>query len=354
MSPPRAWEFLIGGLVATPGFPVLRNALAQQIARGHRAGAARDPDIFAAAGAGISRHQRAARRASARHSSSGAASACRRKSEAALRRSRRSGSSARFPIRCISGTGRCSPSRGSPKAAWCSILSTRLALFALTVAISYLSWRFVEQPFRREIAGADAPRRVSHRRLRHGGAARRQRRRNGRRAGLRRIPTAPRCSSNPTTPTIISRYIVPAFALRLPSGVLGDACLALAPGKTNVLLWGDSLAAHYFHGLARYNRSASREYPAGDAGGLHADLQRGRARQCIMPRLCRADGRLLSRPQARPRHPLGGLAGICPSAALRRHDRRSQADDCAAQCDRASPWCCSALPCSSRAGCRRC
>ena len=34
MSPPRAWEFLIGGLVATPGLPVLRNALAQQIARG--------------------------------------------------------------------------------------------------------------------------------------------------------------------------------------------------------------------------------------------------------------------------------------------------------------------------------
>ena len=34
MSPPRAWEFLIGGLIATPGFPVLRNALAQQIARG--------------------------------------------------------------------------------------------------------------------------------------------------------------------------------------------------------------------------------------------------------------------------------------------------------------------------------
>ena len=33
MSPPRAWEFLIGGLIATPGFPVLRHALAQQIAR---------------------------------------------------------------------------------------------------------------------------------------------------------------------------------------------------------------------------------------------------------------------------------------------------------------------------------
>jgi peptidoglycan/LPS O-acetylase OafA/YrhL len=34
MSPPRAWEFLIGGIIATPGFPVLRNALVQNVARG--------------------------------------------------------------------------------------------------------------------------------------------------------------------------------------------------------------------------------------------------------------------------------------------------------------------------------
>jgi peptidoglycan/LPS O-acetylase OafA/YrhL len=34
MSPPRAWEFLIGGLIAVDGFPVLRDRLAQQIARG--------------------------------------------------------------------------------------------------------------------------------------------------------------------------------------------------------------------------------------------------------------------------------------------------------------------------------
>ena len=33
MSPPRAWEFLIGGLVAIPGLPVLRNWWAQQTAR---------------------------------------------------------------------------------------------------------------------------------------------------------------------------------------------------------------------------------------------------------------------------------------------------------------------------------
>ena len=31
--------------------------------------------------------------------------------------------------------------------------------------------------------------------------------------------------------------------------MFGDSCLAPATGKTNWLLWGDSLAAHYFHGL---------------------------------------------------------------------------------------------------------
>jgi hypothetical protein len=35
------------------------------------------------------------------------------------------------------------------------------------------------------------------------------------------------------------------------SGTFDDACLTLAAGKTNVLLWGDSLAAHYFHGLSK-------------------------------------------------------------------------------------------------------
>jgi peptidoglycan/LPS O-acetylase OafA/YrhL len=34
MSPPRAWEFLVGGIVAVEGLPVLRNALAPRIGRG--------------------------------------------------------------------------------------------------------------------------------------------------------------------------------------------------------------------------------------------------------------------------------------------------------------------------------
>jgi hypothetical protein len=35
------------------------------------------------------------------------------------------------------------------------------------------------------------------------------------------------------------------------NNVLDDVCLALVPGKINVLLWGDSFAAHYYPGLAR-------------------------------------------------------------------------------------------------------
>jgi len=35
------------------------------------------------------------------------------------------------------------------------------------------------------------------------------------------------------------------------TGRVDDACLALAPDRINLLLWGDSLAAHYFPGLAK-------------------------------------------------------------------------------------------------------
>jgi hypothetical protein len=35
------------------------------------------------------------------------------------------------------------------------------------------------------------------------------------------------------------------------NGVFGDSCLALAAGRKNWLLWGDSFAAHYYPGLRR-------------------------------------------------------------------------------------------------------
>jgi hypothetical protein len=36
-----------------------------------------------------------------------------------------------------------------------------------------------------------------------------------------------------------------------------DACLAFVSGKTNALLWGDSLAAHYFHGISKTTEQKS-------------------------------------------------------------------------------------------------
>ena len=148
MSPPRAWEFLLGGLVAIPGVPVLRNALAQQTARGIALVLIATPIFSLRQGPGFP------------------------------------GVNALLP--CIgaamfiwSGIGVPTPMRGrySPLETvrffgqisyslylWHWPLFTfarfsksslvldpfdKIALFALTVAISYLSWRFVEQPFRR-------------------------------------------------------------------------------------------------------------------------------------------------------------------------------------------------------------
>jgi len=112
MSPPRAWEFLIGGLIATPGFPVLRHAMAQATARGIALVLLAIPIFALRQGPGFPASM-PWRPASARPCSSGAASAYRRWREAAFRRSESQNSSGRFPIRSISGTGRCSPSRDS-------------------------------------------------------------------------------------------------------------------------------------------------------------------------------------------------------------------------------------------------
>jgi hypothetical protein len=124
----------------------------------------------------------------------------------------------------------------------------KLALFALTVAISWLSWRFVEQPFRERRL---APTRGAAFRI----------------AGLASIVLLAGSAGGWFSSLIPSD--ADRAALQLESyndydyrplyrvgscfepagGVLDASCLALAPGKTNLLLWGDSLAAHYFHGL---------------------------------------------------------------------------------------------------------
>jgi len=249
MSPPRAWEFLIGGLIAVEGFPVLRHAQAQQVVRGIALVLIAIPIYSLRQGPGFP------------------------------------GFNALLP--CIgaaafiwSGIGVPTPKRGAYSLLnvarffgqisyslylWHWPLFTfarfsknslvldpldKIALFALTVAISYLSWRFVEQPFR---SGTLAPTRRAAFRI----------------AGLATVVLLAAGAGGivvSQTPSDVDRV-----ALQLESyntynyqplyrfgscfapvgGALGDACLGFASGKTNVLLWGDSLAAHYFHGLRK-------------------------------------------------------------------------------------------------------
>ncbi len=126
----------------------------------------------------------------------------------------------------------------------------KVVLFALTVLISYLSWRFVEQPFRLKSL---APMRGTAFRIAglatalllagsFGGIVASRSPSDADRAALQLE------SYNDYNYRPLYRYGV-CFAPE--SGVLGPDCLKLAPGKTNVMLWGDSLAAHYFYGLGK-------------------------------------------------------------------------------------------------------
>jgi hypothetical protein len=126
----------------------------------------------------------------------------------------------------------------------------KTALFALTVAISYLSWRFVEQPFR---SGEVAPTRRGAFRIAAfstvvllAGSA----------VGIATSRTASDADRAALQLESYDTYqYQPLYRYGTCFATAGEAfdaaCLAPAPGKTNVLLWGDSLAAHYFHGLAK-------------------------------------------------------------------------------------------------------
>lgn len=248
MSPPRAWEFLIGGLLAIEGFPVLRNAWAQLAARAVALFALGIPILSLRPGPGYP------------------------------------GIDALLPcvgaaIYIWSGIGVPTQVRGRYSHhhvvrffgqisyslyLWHWPLFTfarfsknnlvlevheKIALFALTVAISYLSWRFVEQPFRdrmlmptRRTAFAAAL--LASVVLIAGSVA-------GALLG-REAPEHDRVASqiefyNNYKPEPFYRS---GICFNPSGGAFGDDCLKLVPGKTNVLLWGDSLAAHYFHGLS--------------------------------------------------------------------------------------------------------
>jgi peptidoglycan/LPS O-acetylase OafA/YrhL len=249
MSPPRAWEFLIGGLVATPGFPVLRHALAQRSARGIALVLIAVPIFSLRQGPGFPGFNALAPCIGAAMfiwSGIGVP---------ALKRTPTS------PLHVAKFFGQISYSlylwhwplfafaRFSKSSLVLDAID-KIALFALTVAISWLSWRFVEQPFR---YGTLAPTRRAAFRI----------------AGLATVVLL----AGSATGIVLSRTPSDAdrAALQLESynayhyqplyrsgscfapasGVIDDGCLGLAPDKTNVMLWGDSLAAHYVHGLGK-------------------------------------------------------------------------------------------------------
>ena len=249
MSPPRAWEFLVGGLIAVPGFPVLRNVLAQQIARGFALALIAIPIFSLRQGPGFPGFNALAPCIGAAMflwSGIGVPTPI---------RSRYS------PLNVMKFFGQISYSlylwhwplftfARFSKSSLVLDAGDKVMLFALTVLISHLSWRFVEQPFRQKSL---APTRDAAFRI----------------AGLATVAllagsaggvVASRTPSDADRAALqleaynnydyrpLYRYGV-CFAPE--SGVFGQDCLTLAPGKTNILLWGDSLAAHYFHGLGK-------------------------------------------------------------------------------------------------------
>jgi peptidoglycan/LPS O-acetylase OafA/YrhL len=250
MSPPRAWEFLIGGLVAVDGFPVLRHALARAIARGAALvmlaiaifGLRQGPGfpgfdaltpcvgaaLFIWSGIGVPTVSR----------------------------------SSLAPLETVRFFGKISYSlylwhwplftfaRFSKNGL---VLDTadKLALFALTVVISYLSWRLVEQPFRDRSL---APTRAAAFRMAAVGSI----------TLLVAGGFGVLASRNDTEADDVARQLDAYGAYDIKSlyrsgtcfgpagGVFGESCLSLVPGQRNWLLWGDSFAAHYLHGLQEF------------------------------------------------------------------------------------------------------
>jgi len=249
MSPPRAWEFLIGGLVATPNLPVLRHALAQQIVRGIALVVIAIPIFSLRQGPGFPGFNALAPCIGAAvfiWSGIGVPT-LKRSVYAPLNVVRFFGQISyslylwHWPLFTFARFSRDSLSLDT---------SEKLALFGLTVLISYLSWRYLEQPFRTR---AVAP----TRRMAFGlaGAASLVLLAGGF-VGLSLSRTPSDADRDALALESFSAYdYQPLYrwgtCFTPDNGVFADYCLAFAPGKSNWLLWGDSLAAHYFFGLRK-------------------------------------------------------------------------------------------------------
>jgi peptidoglycan/LPS O-acetylase OafA/YrhL len=249
MSPPRAWEFLIGGIVAVEGFPSLRNVRAQQVARGVALVLLAIPILSLRQGPGFPG-------INALPPSIGAAIFI--WSGIGVPTPLRSRYS---PLNVVKFFGRISYSlylwhwplfafaRFSKSSL---VLDTfdKVALFALTVAISYLSWRFVEQPFRERRL---APTRRAAFRIAGASTAVLLV------ASVADIVASQTPSEADRSASQLEAYNSYDYQPLFRSGscftqswsTFDEKCLALVPGKTNVLLWGDSYAAQYFYGLSK-------------------------------------------------------------------------------------------------------
>ena len=250
MSPPRAWEFLIGGLVAVEGFPVLRLRWARQVARGAALVVLAIPIFGLRQGPGFPGFNALAPCIGAAMfiwSGIGVPSLPRR---------------AFAPLEIVRFFGTISYSlylwhwplftfvRFS-KNSLVLDATDKLVLFAVTVAISYLSWRFVEQPFR------DRTLAPTHRAAFGVAALSSACVLAAAALGVTLSRSPPEADRDALRLEAYNTYD-PAPVYRSgacfapPNGVFGDSCLSLAPGKTNWLLWGDSFAAQYYHGLRRF------------------------------------------------------------------------------------------------------
>ena len=249
MSPPRAWEFLIGGLVATPNLPVLRHALAQQIVRGIALVVIAIPIFSLRQGPGFPGFNALAPCIGAAvfiWSGIGVPT-LKRSVYAPLNLVRFFGQISyslylwHWPLFTFARFSRDSLALDT---------SENLALFGLTVLISYLSWRYLEQPFRTRTVAPT-------RRMAFGlaGAASLILLAGGY-VGLSLSRTPSEADRAALALESFSAYdYQPLYrwgtCFTPDNGVFADYCLALAPGKSNWLLWGDSLAAHYFFGLRK-------------------------------------------------------------------------------------------------------
>jgi peptidoglycan/LPS O-acetylase OafA/YrhL/lysophospholipase L1-like esterase len=249
MSPPRAWEFLIGGIVALDGVPVLRHEAVRRTARGMALVLLAIPIFSLRQGPGFPGFNALLPCIGAAlfiWSGVGMPTRARRRFS---------------PLEIVRFFGRISYSLYLwhwPLFTFARFSKSSLtlgpfekqALFALTVALSYLTWRFVEQPFRR---GPLVPTRRAAFRIAGLSTAVLLA------ASLAGIGFGNLASEADRSAERLDAYNTYAYAPLYRYGscfvqsfaAFDDKCLSMAPAKTNLLLWGDSLAAHYFHGLEK-------------------------------------------------------------------------------------------------------